>query len=123
MMTTVLIVDDLDSELQMIGKIMSDAGFAVTKASDGYEAVKFAEEKKPDLVILDIVMPKMNGFEVVRELRSNPKTEKVPVILCSQKNTEIDRVWGMEQGADAYLIKPFEPQQLIDIVQRLLDKN
>lgn len=122
-MTTVLIVDDLESELQIIGNMMIKAGFAVTKAADGYEAIKFAEEKKPDLVILDIVMPKMNGFEVVRELRSNPKTEKVPVILCSQKNTEIDRVWGMEQGADAYLIKPFQEQQLIDIVQRLLDNN
>lgn len=122
-MTTVLIVDDLASERQMIGEVMVEAGFEIIKASDGCEAVKLSEEKKLDLVVLDIVMPKMNGFEVVRELRSNPKTEKVPVILCSQKNTEIDRVWGMEQGADAYLIKPFEPKQLIDIAQRLLEKN
>lgn len=122
-MTTVLIVDDLASERQMIGSVMLEAGFEIIKASDGCEAVKLSEEKKLDLVVLDIVMPKMNGFEVVRELRSNPKTEKVPVILCSQKNTEIDRVWGMEQGADAYLIKPFEPKQLIDIAQRLLENN
>ncbi|MDY6806395.1 MAG: response regulator [Cyanobacteriota bacterium] len=122
-MTTVLIVDDLASERQMIGSVMLEAGFEIIKASDGCEAVKLSEEKKLDLVVLDIVMPKMNGFEVVRELRSNPKTEKVPVILCSQKNTEIDRVWGMEQGADAYLIKPFEAKQLIDIAQRLLENN
>lgn len=122
-MTTVLIVDDLASERQMIGSVMLEAGFEIIKASDGCEAVKCSQENKPDLVVLDIVMPKMNGFEVVRELRSNPKTEKVPVILCSQKNTEIDRVWGMEQGADAYLIKPFEPKQLIDIAQRLLENN
>jgi len=122
-MATVLVVDDVASELQMIGDMMTKAGFEVMKAADGYEAVKFTEEKKPDLVVLDIVMPKMNGFEVVRELRNNPKTEKLPIILCSQKNTEIDRVWGMEQGADAYLTKPFEPKQLVDIVQRLLEKN
>ena len=122
-MATVLVVDDVASELKMIGDIMTKAGFEVMKAADGYEAVKFAEEKKPDLLVLDIIMPKMNGFEVVRELRSNPKTEKLPIVLCSQKNTEIDRVWGMEQGADAYLTKPFDPKQLIDVVQRLLDKN
>ena len=122
-MATVLVVDDVASELKMIGDIMTKAGFEVMKAADGYEAVKFAEEKKPDLLVLDIIMPKMNGFEVVRELRSNPKTEKLPIVLCSQKNTEIDRVWGMEQGADAYLTKPFEPKQLVDIVQRLLSKN
>jgi twitching motility two-component system response regulator PilH len=120
-MATILVVDDVASELQMIGNIIAKAGFKIIKAADGYEAVKFAEEKKPDLVVLDIIMPKMNGFEVVRELRGNQKTEKIPVVLCSQKNTEIDRIWGIEQGADAYLTKPFEPKQLVDIVQRLLN--
>ena len=122
-MATVLVADDVASQLQMIGDIMTKAGFEVMKAADGCEAVKIAEEKKPDLLVLDIIMPKMNGFEVVRELRSSPKTEKLPIVLCSQKNTEIDRIWGIEQGADAYLIKPFEPKQLVNIVQRLLEKN
>lgn len=122
-MATVLVVDDVASELQMISELLAKAGFKVMKASDGYEALCFVEEGKPDLMVLDIIMPKMNGFEVVRELRSHPKTAKLPVVLCSQKNTKIDKIWGIEQGADAYVSKPFEPQQLLEIVQRLLDKN
>lgn len=122
-MTTVLVVDDVACELQMISGILAKAGFQVIKAADGYEALRFVEEGKLDLMVLDIIMPKINGFEVVRELRSNPKTAKLPVVLCSQKKTKIDKIWGIEQGADAYVTKPFEPQQLLEIVQRLLDKN
>jgi CheY-like chemotaxis protein len=119
-MNTVLVVDDVETELALIGGILKEAGFRVRQASDGDEAIAQIQEQPPDLVVLDVIMPRMNGFEVIRELRSNPKTEHLPVVFCTQKDTEIDRAWGTELGADAYLGKPFESQQLIGIIERLL---
>lgn len=119
-MAKVLVVDDVPTELEIISRILVDAGIEVIQAHDGEEAIACIQENPPDLVVLDVVMPRMNGFEVVRELRDNEKTKHLPVIFCTQKNTEIDRTWGMELGADAYISKPFEPQQFIDIVRRLL---
>ena len=90
------------------------------QAKDGEEALALIESEPPDLVVLDVIMPVMNGFEVIRELRSNHKTAKLPVVFCSQKNTEIDTIWGLDQGADAYLTKPINPQQFMKTIQRLL---
>jgi twitching motility two-component system response regulator PilH len=119
-MNTVLVVDDVESELALIGGILKEAGFQVRQASDGDEAIAQIQDQPPDLVVLDVIMPRMNGFEVIRELRSNPKTEHLPVVFCTQKDTEIDRAWGTELGADAYLGKPFESQQLVEMIRRLL---
>jgi twitching motility two-component system response regulator PilH len=119
-MSKVLVVDDVKSELEIISRILQDAGLEVIRASDGEEAIARIRETSLDLVILDVVMPRMNGFEVIRELRGDPKTAKLPVIFCTQKNTEIDKSWGMDLGADAYINKPFEPKQFISIVQQLL---
>ena len=74
----------------------------------------------PDLVVLDIVMPKMNGYEVCRKLKTDPKTQNVPVVMCSSKGEEFDRYWGMKQGADAYVVKPFQPKELVATVKQLL---
>lgn len=119
-MPKVLVVDDLPTELEIICRILQDAGIEVMRASDGDEAISYIHEEPADLVILDIVMPRMNGFEVIREIRDHEKTRHMPIVLCTQKNTEIDRAWGAELGADAYLSKPLDPQQLIHTVQRLL---
>jgi twitching motility two-component system response regulator PilH len=119
-MSKVLVVDDVESELAIISRILQDAGLEVIRASNGEEAIASIRETPPDLVILDVVMPRMNGFEVIRELRSDPKTASLPVVFCTQKNTDIDKSWGMDLGADAYINKPFEAKQFISIVQRLL---
>ncbi|HEY9850652.1 MAG TPA: response regulator [Leptolyngbyaceae cyanobacterium] len=119
-MSKVLVVDDIATELEIICRILQEAGITVERANDGDEALARIDESPPDLVILDVVMPTMNGFEVVRELRGNEKTKHLPVVFCTQKNTAIDKIWGMDMGADAYVTKPFDPQQLIDIVKKLM---
>ena len=119
-MSKVLVVDDVPTELEILCRVLQEAGMDVMRASDGEEAIARIREEPPDLVVLDVIMPRMNGFEVIRELRENEKTKNLPVVFCTQKDTEIDRTWGMELGADAYVSKPFEPKQSINIVKRLL---
>lgn len=119
-MSRILVVDDVPSELELICRILQDAGMEVARARDGEEAIACIREDPPDLVVLDVIMPRMNGFEVIRELRDHEKTQDLPVVFCTQKNTELDRSWGTDLGADAYLGKPFEPQQLLSILRKLL---
>lgn len=119
-MSKVLVVDDIATELEIICRILQEAGIDVERAIDGDEALARIYESPPDLVVLDVVMPTMNGFEVVRELRDNEKTKYLPVVFCTQKNTAIDKIWGMDMGADAYVTKPFDPQQFVDIVKKLM---
>jgi twitching motility two-component system response regulator PilH len=104
----------------MISELLRGSGLNVTVATDGEEALQFIQGRCPDLVVLDIVMPKMNGYEVCRRLKADPKTQKVPVVMCSSKGEEFDRYWGMKQGADAYIAKPFQPKELIGTVKQLL---
>lgn len=119
-MAKVLVVDDLPTELELICRVLQEAGIEVVRASDGDEAIDCLQEEVTDLVILDVVMPRMNGFEVIREMRENKATRNIPIIMCTQKNTDIDRVWTAELGADAYLTKPFDPKQLVHTVKRFL---
>jgi twitching motility two-component system response regulator PilH len=90
-------------------------------ASDGVEALETLESIHPDIVLLDIVMPRMNGYEVCRKIKSNPNTQNVPVVLCSAKSEEFDRYWGLKQGADAYISKPCQNQDLISTIRTLLE--
>lgn len=119
-MSKVLVVDDVPTELEIISRILQEAGIDVMRAEDGEEAIALIQESPPDLVVLDVIMPRMNGFEVIREIRENEKTKNLPVVFCTQKNTNIDQAWGMELGADAYLGKPFDANQLLSIIKRLL---
>lgn len=119
-MSKVLVVDDLQSELERISRILQEAGISVVQAHDGDEAIQKVQEELPALVILDVIMPRINGFEVIRELRDDVKTKLLPIIICTQKNTDLDKIWGTEIGADAYVTKPFDAQQLLSIVQRFL---
>ena len=93
---------------------------SVIFARDGVEALEQVQASRPDLVVLDIVMPRMNGYEVCRRLKSDPTTQNVPVVMCSSKGEEFDRYWGMKQGADAYITKPFQPTELVETVKQLL---
>jgi twitching motility two-component system response regulator PilH len=117
---TVLVVEDSVTQREMITDLLKGNGLNVTIASDGVEALEKIQGQRPDLVVLDIVMPRMNGYEVCRRLKADPKTQHVPVVMCSSKGEEFDRYWGMKQGADAYIAKPFQPTELVGTVKQLL---
>lgn len=119
-MSTVLVVEDSPAQREMITNLLRGSGLQVTEAGDGEEALKQVKNSPPDLVVLDIVMPILNGYEVCRRLKSDPQTQNLPVVMCSTKNEEFDRYWGMRQGADAYVSKPFQPSELVGTVKRLL---
>lgn len=119
-MSTVLVVEDSPSQREMIADLLQQSGLKVIVASDGMEALQRIQLSCPDLVVLDIVMPRMNGYEVCRRLKTDPKTQNVLVVICSSKTEEFDRYWGMKQGADAYVAKPFETNELVGTVKQLL---
>ena len=119
-MAKVMVVDDAYSELQVMETILRSAGHDVVTYLDGDQLEEKIVKEQPDVVLLDIVMPKRNGFEVLRSLRKDERTKQTRVIVVSSKNQESDRIWGMRQGADEYLPKPFTPEQLVALVRRFL---
>lgn len=127
-MSHILVVDDSPSQREMISSLLKSSGIVVTEASNGEEALKAllntSDDKQslPDLVITDIVMPRMNGYEFCRKLKNTPATEHIPVLMCTSKGEEFDRYWGMKQGADAYIAKPFKPNELSKTVKQLLNR-
>jgi twitching motility two-component system response regulator PilH len=119
-MSTVLVVEDSSAQREMIANLLRQLGLKTIEAKDGTEAIAQLEKHRPDLVILDIIIPTPNGYEVCRHIKSDPKTQHIPVIMCSAKGEEFDRYWGMKVGADAYIAKPFRPKELIETVKQLL---
>ena len=114
---TILVVEDSPSELELISHFLNESGYKVIKATGGTEALKKLELEKPDAIITDVVMPGMSGFELCRFLKKNPETQKVPIVICSSKNQEIDRLWAMRQGADAYVTKPYTREELLRAIK------
>jgi twitching motility two-component system response regulator PilH len=119
-MALILIVDDSPTELHQMRKALENGGFRIEAANDGAEALRKAREMRPDLILMDIVMPVMDGFRATRALSSDPDTRGIPVIMVSSKGQESDRVWGMRQGAVDYLVKPVTPAQLVEKAQAAL---
>src|SRR5713101_7182220 len=119
-MGKVMVVDDAYSELQVMESILRSAGHQVLSYIDGDQLEDKIIAERPDVVLLDIVMPKRNGYEILRGLRRDERTKQTRVVVVSSKNQESDRVWGMRQGADEYLPKPFTSEQLLTIVRRFL---
>ncbi len=119
-MSKILVVEDSKTQREMIANLLHNNQFEVVTANNGVEALSQAELLHPDLVILDIIMPKMNGYELCRKLRDNPDTWDINIIMCSSKSTMVDRHWGLRQGANAYISKPFPPEDLVDTVKELL---
>ena len=117
---TVLVVDDSWTELSIIAAPLYANGFQVLTAVDGDEAIEKALTNKPSCIILDVVLPKQNGFQVCRKLRATDTCHTTPIILLSSKNTPQDRHWGIQQGANIYLTKPFQPDELVASVRSLL---
>lgn len=119
-MSTVLIVDDSQTLRQMLTEVLQNSGLKVVEATNGIEAKEKIQTKAPDLVITDLIMPQMNGYELCRWIKNEPTTQSIPVLICSTKSEEFDRYWGMKQGADAYITKPFHPLELLKTVKQLL---
>ncbi len=119
-MSRVLVVEDSQSQREMISGLLQQNGLEVTVVGDGVEALEAVQGSQPDLIVLDIVMPRMNGYEVCRRLKADPLTQKTPIVMCSSKGEEFDRYWGIRQGADAYIAKPFQPQELVGTIKQLL---
>jgi twitching motility two-component system response regulator PilH len=119
-MGKIMVVDDAKSELKLIESILKAAGLEVVCFPDGESLEEKMVEERPDLLLLDIVMPKRNGYEILRSLKRDGRTKSTPVVLVSSKNQESDRVWGKRQGADEYLGKPFTAEQLVTVVRQFV---
>lgn len=116
----ILVADDSPTELTLLLKALQQKGYDTVSAVDGEEAVAKAMEAQPALAILDVVMPKKNGFQVTRQLKTQADTKEIKILLVSSKNQDSDRFWGLKQGADEYLAKPFDEKTLLSAVERLL---
>ncbi|MGR3278652.1 response regulator [Acaryochloris marina NIES-2412] len=116
-MKTVLVVDDSPAELKLMCLYLKEAGYLVVSTDDAKDALSKAETQKPDLVITDVVMPGMSGFELCRSLKKNEATQQLPVIICTTKNQDLDKLWGKKQGADEYVTKPYTREDFIKAVK------
>ncbi|HSL21001.1 MAG TPA: response regulator [Vicinamibacterales bacterium] len=116
----VLVVDDSPTDLQLMSALLKKQGYEVVTAVDGEEALDKAASTLPPLVVLDIILPKKNGFQVCRQLKTTAETSNIKVILISSKNQDSDRFWGMKQGADEYIGKPYRDDELLAAVARQL---
>ncbi len=119
-MKTILVVDDLQSELELMSKYLSQAGFTVVKANSAQEALEKTTANKPSAIVTDWMMPDMGGLDICRQLKKNPDTANIPVVVCTAKNRDVDRLWAKKQGVKAYLTKPFSQQELVDAVKEAL---
>lgn len=119
-MARVLIVDDSPSQLMGMKRIIEKMGHEIVTAEDGALGVEAAKRERPDLILMDVVMPNLNGFQATRSIAKNPDTSHIPIVLVTTKDQETDKVWGIRQGAKAYLTKPVNEAALIQLVKELL---
>jgi twitching motility two-component system response regulator PilH len=116
---TILVVDDSPTERYFLTDILRRHGYEVLNANSGEEGVARAKSDRPDLILMDVVMPGLNGFQATRMLSRDEQTRDIPVIMCTTKGQETDRIWGMRQGAIAYMVKPIDPEALIAHIKSL----
>ncbi len=116
---TILVVDDSPTERYFLTDLLRKGGFEIVAAESGEEGVAKAKQEKPDLILMDVVMPGLNGFQATRMLSRDPATKAIPVIMCTTKNQETDRVWGLRQGAIDYLVKPIVAEELLAKIKAL----
>ncbi|MBE9127888.1 MULTISPECIES: response regulator transcription factor [unclassified Coleofasciculus] len=118
-MTTVLLVEDSLTETEVLTRYLRQAGLNVVSVKSSEEAHLKLQSQTPDLVIMDVILPGQSGFELCRQLKTNLSTQKIPIVICSTKDTDADKLWGSMLGANAYLPKPVNQQQLMQIIQQL----
>lgn len=116
----ILIVDDSATERHLLNSISTKLGFTVYQAVSGEDGIKMAKECMPDIILMDVVMPGLNGFQATREIMKSDELKKIPIIICTTKNTETDKLWGKRQGAAAYLVKPIKKEDLDSAVKNCL---
>ena len=109
----ILIVDDSPTERHVLNDMLTKAGYEVVASDNGEDAILKAKTVKPDLILMDVVMPGLNGFQATRAISRDPSTRTVPIILCTSKSQETDKIWGMRQGAIDYLVKPIDAKELL----------
>lgn len=116
---TVLVVDDSPTDLHLLNNYLESNGYTTLNATSGEEALQKASSERPDLILMDVVMPGMNGFEATRSLSRNPETRDIPVIVVTSKTQETDKIWAMRQGARDFVSKPVDEKTLISMIKRL----
>ncbi len=117
---SILIVEDSPMEMKLLLGLLEDKGYRLFSATDGEEAVAAAQRHHPDLILLDVVLPKKNGFQVCRQLKSSPDTAASKIVMVSSKSLEMDRYWGLKQGADDYVVKPFSPAAVMAAIEKAI---
>ena len=115
----ILLVDDSKTELHYLSTLLGKRGYAVRCAENGEEAMRRLGEERPDLILMDVVMPGQNGFQLTRAINRTPEYSEIPIIMCTSKNLETDRVWGMRQGAKDYITKPVNEAELLSKIKAL----
>ena len=115
----ILLVDDSKTELHYLSDLLAKHGYTVRMAQNGDEAMRRLSEETPDLILMDVVMPGLNGFQLTRSITRDPRFSNVPVIMCTSKNQETDKVWGMRQGARDYIVKPVSQSDLLAKISAL----
>lgn len=119
-MAHILIIDDSATERHYLKSLLSDVGHDISTAESGEQGIEMAKSSKPDLILMDVVMPGMNGFQATRSLSRTPETCEIPVVMVSQKSDKTDQVWASRQGAKAYITKPVNGERLIDSIKNFL---
>jgi len=115
----VLVVDDSPTDTHVLAEMLKKNGFNVLQAASGEDGIEKAKSDKPDLVLMDVVMPGMSGFEATRAIAKDPETSHIPIMICSTKDQETDKAWGLRQGARDYLVKPIDEKTLIAKIKAL----
>jgi twitching motility two-component system response regulator PilH len=116
----ILVVDDSQAEIRLLQSVLQQGGFHSVGISDPTKVEETIEEERPSVILLDVVMPQRNGFQVCRDLKSQEPYSKIPIILVTSKTTPSDRYWGEQQGANGYVAKPFTPEELLSAVKRFV---
>ena len=122
-MTKILIVDDSPAEIRLMQAVLDRAGYTSIAVHDPMRLEQMIDMERPNLILLDVVMPQRNGFQACRELKGNAVYARIPVVMVSSKNTESDKFWAKQQGADGYVAKPFSNEELLGTVRSLVGKH
>ena len=119
-MAVILIIDDSPTELHLFQSMLEKAGFETLVADSGEDGVRQAETSRPDCILMDVVMPGMNGFQATRKITQDPRTSSIPVIMITTKDQETDKIWGMRQGAVEYIVKPIGQKELVGKINSVM---
>lgn len=119
-MAKILIVDDSPTEVNFVKSILFKAGYEIVLASSASEGIKKADEEMPDLILMDVVMPGMSGFQATRKIRLNQKIKHIPILMLTTKDQPVDKIWGLRNGANQYMIKPPKESELLSTIVQLI---